>query len=159
MIFGDYDIPINKDDITVMCEDNDLIGDILLRSRQKSGVTISDISRQTGISESTINRHLYNKTVPNLEMIVAYCIVLRINMFQSLYLIYKAGYNLFNTNERRAYFVVIVLSQYFGITIEQVNEILKCLDVEQIKYTKQVKEDVKSGEKRKASRKYRCDKS
>lgn len=80
-------------------------------------------------------------------------------MFQSLYLIYKAGYNLFNTNERRAYFVVIVLSQYFGITIEQANEILKCLDVEQIKYTKQVKEDVKSGEKRKASRKYRCDKS
>lgn len=153
MKFGDFDIPIKicKDDLAFMENENNSIGDFILHSKEKSGITVSELSQKTGISESSINRHITNKTAPDLEMIVAYCIIFRINMFQSLYLIYKAGYNLFSSDERKAYLVIIVLSYYFGLTIEQANEILKCLDVEPIKYKKQAKEGAKNEKKKKSN--------
>ena len=62
-------------------------------------------------------------------MIVAYCITMKINVFESLYLISKAGYNVFCSDDKRVYLLLIILSRYYGINVKTANDILIDLDM------------------------------
>ena len=148
----DNEIPIkiSRDDVTVNYKENETLGEALFPAKESSGISLAELSRQTGISESSITRHITNQSLPNLEMLIAYCIVLRANMFQTLYYAYKAGYNLFYSDEKKTYLLIIMISHHFGLTIQQANDILKSLGMKPIKWYDSKRESLRKNERNKS---------
>ena len=127
-------ISIEKDDIRVNFEQDSTFADDLFSAIDSSGLSLVELSKKTGISESSIVRHRTGQSKPSLEMMVAYCIALRVNIFQAMQLIYKAGYNLFCSDEQKTYFLLIFQSHYFGLTVSQANEFLKKKNIQTLEW-------------------------
>lgn len=115
---------ICTDDMKVDSTPNDNINEALMRCIESSGMSMAQFCKITGISQSSIVRYRQKTAEPSLETIVTSCIALRTNVFQALYLISIAGYNLFYSEEKKVYLLLIMLSWYIGISIETANEIL-----------------------------------
>lgn len=120
-------IMLSSSDFEVEQITDESISAVLIRKIEESGMSMAEFSRRSGVSESSIIRHKYKRSEPSLEVIVAYCITMRTNVFQSLYLTYKAGYNIFSSEEKKVYLLLFMLSRYFGINVKKANEILKSL--------------------------------
>lgn len=129
------DNKINLDNINNICKEdyavdyieNETVGEAYIRMIEASGMTMAEFSRKSGLSELSIVRYREKKTEPTLESIVIHCITLQTNLFESLYLISKAGYNLFCSDDKKVYLLLIVMSRYCGIDVKKANEILKSL--------------------------------
>lgn len=117
------------DDIKVDRSLDDNINEALIRCIESSGMSMAQFCKITGIAQTSIVRYRQKAAVPTLETIVTACIALRTNVFQALYLISIAGYNLFYSKEKKVYLLLIMLSWYIGISIETANEILIDLDM------------------------------
>ena len=91
-------------------------------------------AKKSGITPSSIVRYRKKIAVPSLETIVITCIVTRTNIFQALYLISLAGYNVFYSDENKVYFLLIILSRYLGISINTANDILNVFDIKPLNY-------------------------
>lgn len=115
---------IRSEDMKVDSMSDDDINSALIRCIKSKGMSMAYFCKISGIAESTMVR--YNKKVaePTLEIIVLSCIVLRINVFQALYLISIAGYNIFYSEDKKIYLLLIMLSWYCGISVDDANDIL-----------------------------------
>lgn len=120
---------ICREDFTVNYISDEAINEVLIRKIEESGMSMAEFARRSGISESSIIRHKFDRVNPSLEMIVAYCITMRTNVFQSLYFISKAGYNIFFSDDKKVYLTLFMLSYYFGINVKTANQILKSLNM------------------------------
>lgn len=120
---------ICREDFTVNYIADEAINEVLIRKIEESGMSMAEFARRSGISESSIIRHKFDRVNPSLEMIVAYCITMRTNVFQSLYFISKAGYNIFFSDDKKIYLTLFMLSYYFGINVKTANQILKSLNM------------------------------
>ena len=120
---------ICREDFTVNYIADEAINEVLIRKIEESGMSMAEFARRSGISESSIIRHKFDRVNPSLEMIVAYCITMRTNVFQSLYFISKAGYNIFCSDDKKVYLTLFMLSYYFGINVKTANQILKSLNM------------------------------
>lgn len=120
---------ISIDDIKVDRSLDDNINEALIRCIESSGMSMAQFCKITGIAQTSIVRYRQKTAVPTLETIVTTCIALRTNVFQALYLISIAGYNIFYSEEKKVYLLLIILSWYIGISIETANEILINLDM------------------------------
>lgn len=118
---------ICKEDYAVDYKENETINEAYIRMIEASGMTMAEFSRKSGLSEMSIVRYREKVTEPTLESIVVHCITLQTNLFESLYLISKAGYNLFSSDERKVYMLLIIMSRYCEIDVKKANEILKSL--------------------------------
>lgn len=122
-------LEICKEDFVVNYIADEAINETLICEIKSSGISMAEFARRSGISESSIIRHKFKRSEPSLETIVAYCITMRTNIFQSLYLTSKAGYNIFCSDDKKVYLVLFMLSHYFGINVKTANEILISLDM------------------------------
>lgn len=100
---------ISFDDFKVSNNTDDDINDALMRCIEESGLTMAQFARKSGITQSSIARYKKKIAVPSLETIVITCIVTRTNIYQALYLISLAGYNVFYSDENKMYFLLIIL--------------------------------------------------
>lgn len=134
---------ICREDFEVNYIADEAVSETLIREIQSSGMSMAEFARRSGISESSIIRYKFNRSEPSLETIVAYCITMRTNIFQSLYLTSKAGYNIFCSDDKKVYLVLFMLSHYFGINVKTANEILISLDMKPLNnmYVSQDMED------------------
>lgn len=123
------DIKICLNDFMIEQFTDDNVSNVLIRKIEESGMSMAEFARRSGISESSIIRHKFDRVNPSLEMIVAYCITMRTNVFQSLYFISKAGYNIFFSDDKKIYLTLFMLSYYFGINVKTANQILKSLNM------------------------------
>lgn len=124
---------ISDKDFTVDCIEDETINMSFVRKIESSGMSMAEFSRRSGISEKSLVRIRRNLSEPSFETIVILCIVLRLNVYESLYLISKGGYNLFGSYDRKVYLLIIFLSRYFGIDVNEANIILKSLDAKPLR--------------------------
>ncbi len=127
------------DDIKVDRLLDDNINEALIRCIESSGMSMAQFCKVTGIAQTSIVRYRQKTAVPTLETIVTVCIALRTNVFQALYLISIAGYNIFYSEEKKVYLLLIMLSWCFGISIDEANDILISLNMKPLK--KQISND------------------
>ncbi len=125
------------EDMEVDSKPNDNINDALLRCIDSSGMSIAQFSKKTGITQASISRYRKKTAVPTLETIVTTCIALRINIFQSLYLISIAGYNVLCSDDKKVYLLLIILSRYSELDLGEANDILIGLNSKPLKKIKQ----------------------
>jgi len=129
---------IAVEDFQVDSKPNDDINGALIRCIKSSGMTVTEFCRVTGIAQTTMARYRQKKCEPSLETIVTACIVLRTNIFQALYLISVAGYNIFYSEEKKVYLLLLMLSWYSGIGIDEANDILVSLNMKPLKVKSQL---------------------
>ncbi|MBQ7794918.1 MAG: hypothetical protein IJ366_10435 [Clostridia bacterium] len=115
---------IRSEDMKVDCISDDDINSALIRCIKSKGMSMAYFSKISGIAESTMVRYNKKLAEPTLEIIVLSCIALRTNVFQALYLISIAGYNIFYSEDKKIYLLLIMLSWYFGISVDEANDIL-----------------------------------
>jgi len=120
---------IRSEDMKVDCISDDDINSALIRCIKSKGMSMAYFSKISGIAESTMVRYNKKLAEPTLEIIVLSCIALRTNVFQALYLISIAGYNIFYSEDKKIYLLLIMLSWYFGISVDEANDILIGLDM------------------------------
>ncbi len=120
---------ISKDDYEVNFNTDETVDEIIIRGIDESRMSLAEFVRRSGVSDTSITRYRQKESKPCLEVIVAYCITMRVNVFESLYLISKAGYNVFYSDDKKIYFLLIILSRYYGINVKTANEILLSLDM------------------------------
>lgn len=116
------DIKVDK----ILDED---INSALIRCIETNEMSMYQFCKSSGISQTALSRYKNNLSEPTLEIIVAACIALRTNVFQALYLISIAGYNIFYSEDKKIYLLLIMLSWYFGIDVDDANDILIGLDM------------------------------
>ena len=133
---------IRIDDMKVDSKPNEDINEALIRCVETSGMSMAQFSRITGITQASIVRYRQKTAVPTLETIVISCIALRTNIFQALYLISIAGYNIIYSEDKKIYLVLLMLSWYFGLSVDEANDILIGLDMKPLvkKQTKKQKQ-------------------
>lgn len=122
-------ITISNEDLAVDYQADETINTAFIRKIESSGMSMAEFSRKSGLSKKTIVRYRHNLSEPSLETIVILCIVLRTNVFESLYLISKGGYNIFCSDNKKVYLLLVFLSRYCGIGVNEANQILKSLDM------------------------------
>lgn len=115
---------ICREDFTVSVTANESVSDSIISGIEKCGMTLKEFAKKSGVSESSIIRYKMKKTEPNLEVIVAYCITVHTNIFDALYLISKAGYNIFCSDDKKVYLILLILSRYFKINVKIANDLL-----------------------------------
>ena len=118
-------IGISKEDYEVNCIKDETINEAFIRMIEASGMSMAEFSRRSGLSELSIVRYRKHITEPSLESLVVHCITLKTNIFESLYLISKAGYSLLCSDDKKIYLLLIFMSRYCGVDVEKANEILK----------------------------------
>ena len=69
------DIKICLNDFMIEQFTDDNVSNVLIRKIEESGMSMAEFARRSGISESSIIRHKFDRVNPSLEMIVAYCII------------------------------------------------------------------------------------
>ena len=133
---------IRSEDMKVDSILDDDINSALIRCIEANGISRYRFCKTAGISQTALSRYKKNLSKPTLEIIVAACIALRTNVFQSLYLISIAGYNIFYSEDKKIYLLLIMLSWYFGISVDEANEILIGMDMKPLvnKKTKKQKQ-------------------
>lgn len=120
---------ISSEDMKVDSVSDEDINSALIRCIKSKGMSMANFCKISGIAESTMVRYNKKSAKPTLEIIVLSCIALRVNVFQALYLISIAGYNIFYSEDKKVYLLLIILSWYFGISVDEANDILIGLDM------------------------------
>jgi len=95
---------------------------------EKSKLTHASLSEITGISEKTIGRICSSNYHPSLETVIALCVGLNIDPYNSTHLIRLAGYNLTNSRRDRAYRFIINCA--YTATVYDCNRMLERLGFE-----------------------------
>ena len=125
-------------DMNVDSTPDDDINKALIRCIESSGMSMAEFSRLTGISQVSIVRYRQKTAVPTLETIVTACIALHTNIFQALYLITIAGYNIMYPRDKRIYFLLIMSSWNMGLSIDEANDILIGMNMKPLNSKKQM---------------------
>ncbi len=120
---------ICREDFEISYNTNESVEEIIIRGIEESRMSAYEFEKRSGVSGTSITRYRNKVSNPCLEVIVAYCITMKINVFESLYLISKAGYNVFCSDDKRVYLLLIILSRYYGINVKTANDILIDLDM------------------------------
>ena len=86
---------------------NDDFNTLIKKIIADRGITYGNLSELTGVSEKTISRICTSDYHPSLETVIALCVGLDIDPYNSINLIHLAGYNLTNSKRDKAYRFII----------------------------------------------------
>ncbi len=92
------------------------------------GMTIEQLADEVGINARTIGRYREGTYAPGLQVAVAICMALKLDVRQATELVTRLGLSLLGTR-RESYAYLYVLQHYQGVKISEANLILRCLGV------------------------------
>ena len=79
----------------------------LTRFMKESDVTEEELSELTGLAPKTIQRMRNPNLRTSLKSVIAVCVALSLDLYNSLYLVHLAGFELTNSREDKIYYFVL----------------------------------------------------
>ena len=79
----------------------------LTRFMKESNVTEEELSELTGLAQKTIQRMRNPNLRTSLKSVIAVCIALSLDLYNSLYLVHLAGFALTNSREDKIYYFIL----------------------------------------------------
>lgn len=104
--------------------------DILKKLMTDTGSTVDLLAEKTGLNPRTIKRYRAGTYAPGLQVAIAFCMVLNLDLRQSYELIRGLGLSLFGSR-REHYAYLYLLQNYRGASIQKCNEILRSLGIDE----------------------------
>lgn len=92
------------------------------------GMTIEELAHEVGINSRTIGRYRGGTYAPGLQVAVAICMALKLDVRQATELITSLGLSLLGTRRENCAYLYL-LQHYQGVTITEANQILRSLGV------------------------------
>lgn len=104
--------------------------EILKKLMEQKHTTIEQLAEQVGLNPRTIGRYREGIYAPGLQVVIAFCMVLNLDLRQSYELIRGLGLSLFGSR-REHYAYLYLLQNYRGASIQKCNEILRSLGIDE----------------------------
>ena len=79
----------------------------LTRFMKESNVTEEELSELTGLAPKTIQRMRNPNLRTSLKSVVAVCVALSLDLYNSMYLVHLAGFELTNSREDKIYYFIL----------------------------------------------------
>lgn len=79
----------------------------LTRFMKESNVTEEELSELTGLAPKTIRRMRNPNLRTSLKSVIAVCIALSLDLYNSLYFVHLAGFELTNSREDKIYYFIL----------------------------------------------------
>ena len=106
---------------------NDNFAAAITRLMEKNNVTEEKLAEMTGLHPKTIQRMRNPEEHTSLKSVVAVCVAFHLDLYNSIYLIHLAGYELTNRQEDRVYY--FILSIAYKETVYDCNRMLERLNM------------------------------
>lgn len=79
----------------------------LVRFMRECNITEEDLSELTGLAPKTIQRMRNPNLRTSLKSVVAVCVALSLDLYNSIYLVHLAGFELTNSTEDKVYYFIL----------------------------------------------------
>lgn len=99
----------------------------ITRLMKKNDVTEEKLAELTGLHPKTIQRMRNPEEHTSLKSVIAVCVAFHLDLYNSIYLIHLAGYELTNRKEDKIYY--FILSIAYKETVYDCNRMLRRLDM------------------------------
>lgn len=106
---------------------NDNFALAITRLMEKNNVTEEKLAELTGLHPKTIQRMRNPEEHTSLKSVIAVCVAFHLDMYNSMYLIHLAGYELTNRQEDKVYY--FILSIAYKETVYDCNRMLRRLNM------------------------------
>lgn len=106
---------------------NDNFAAAITRLMEKNNVTEESLAELTGLHPKTIQRMRNPEEHTSLKSVIAVCVAFHLDLYNSIYLIHLAGYELTNRQEDRIYY--FILSIAYKETVYDCNQMLRRLNM------------------------------
>lgn len=106
---------------------NDNFALAITRLMEKNNITEEKLAELTGLHPKTIQRMRNPEEHTSLKSVIAVCVAFHLDMYNSMYLIHLAGYELTNRQEDKVYY--FILSIAYKETVYDCNRMLKRLNM------------------------------
>lgn len=106
---------------------NDNFALAITRLMEKNNVTEEKLAELTGLHPKTIQRMRNPEEHTSLKSVIAVCVAFHLDMYNSMYLIHLAGYELTNRQEDKIYY--FILSIAYKETVYDCNRMLRRLNM------------------------------
>jgi len=106
---------------------NDNFALAITRLMEKNNITEEKLAELTGLHPKTIQRMRNPEEHTSLKSVIAVCVAFHLDMYNSMYLIHLAGYELTNRQEDKIYY--FILSIAYKETVYDCNRMLKRLNM------------------------------
>ncbi len=106
---------------------NDNFALAITRLMEKNNITEEKLAELTGLHPKTIQRMRNPEEHTSLKSVIAVCVAFHLDMYNSMYLIHLAGYELTNRQEDKVYY--FILSIAYKETVYDCNRMLRRLNM------------------------------
>lgn len=104
--------------------------DILRGLMIRKDITIEQLADQVGLNPRTIGRYREGTYAPGLQVVIAICMVLNLDIKQSYELMGGLGLSLFGSRKEHCAYLYL-LQNYRGSSISRCNSILRSLGIDE----------------------------
>lgn len=102
--------------------------EILKKLMEQKHTTIEQLAEQVGLNPRTIGRYREGTYAPGLQVVIAICMVLNLDIKQSYELMGELGLSLFGSRKEHCAYLYL-LQNYRGSSISRCNTILRSLGI------------------------------
>lgn len=102
--------------------------EILKKLMDQKHMTIEQLAEQVGLNPRTIGRYREGTYAPGLQVVIAICMVLNLDIKQSYELMGGLGLSLFGSRKEHCAYLYL-LQNYRGASISRCNSILRSLGI------------------------------
>ncbi len=125
-----HDIDRNQfeTDYKTTCSITSSFQDILKKLMEQKNMTIERLAEQVGLNPRTIGRYREGTYAPGLQVVIAICMVMNLDIKQSYELMGGLGLSLFGSREEHCAYLYL-LQNFRGSPVSRCNEILRSLGI------------------------------